>query len=172
MTVHHYGLHAIIFHDNYSFNETFVKTHTSEYIKFVRVAAPTFDNNEPIISPNDFRYVVFNKWLKENSHNESGKILVNGVDYNWFMIADNDIFFQRNPFPLLDDYSNRLNLTFFGSFDGGQWKDEEVRYVYKQNLIILLLDIGQSTTASNLGRNEYICETKLYLWNQVCLISC
>lgn len=127
-TVNHYGLHAIIFHDGISFNETFVKTHTSEYIKFVRVEAPTFDDGEPIISPNDFRYVVFDKWLKDNSIlDPNGQMIVNGINYGWYLISDLDMMFQRNPFPKLDDYANRLNLTFFGSFDGGKWEDESMR---------------------------------------------
>ena len=127
-TINHHGLHAIIFHDDYSFNETFVKKHTSEYIKFVRIEAPSFDNNEPIISPNDFRFVVFNTWLKENSQqNENGQTLVNGIQYDWYMISDLDVFFHRNPFPYLDEYSKRLNLTFFGSWDGGTWENEQMR---------------------------------------------
>lgn len=128
-TVHQHDLHAIIFHDDFSFNQTFVKKHTTEYIKFVRVEAPTFDRGEPVISPNDFRYVVFNRWLRENSErdDENGRVAVNGIEYGWYMIADLDVFFQRNPFPKLDQYAQLQSLTFFGSFDGGTWENENMR---------------------------------------------
>ena len=128
-TVVHHKLHAILFHDDASFNATFVKRHASDYsIKFVRVEAPTFDKGEPVISPNDYRYVVFNEWLKEHSEtNEKGQAIVDGVNYDWILISDLDVFFQRNPFPKLDSYAKRLNLTFFGSYDGGKWEDETMR---------------------------------------------
>ena len=127
-TVVHQRLHAIIFHDDISFNATFVKKHTNDYIKFVRIEAPTFDNGEPVISPNDFRYVVFDKWMKANAiQNDDGQVIVNGNKYGWYMITDLDMIFQRNPFPKLDDYAMRQNLTFFGSWDGGMWEHETMR---------------------------------------------
>mmetsp|Transcript_11222 Transcript_11222/g.19721 ORF Transcript_11222/g.19721 Transcript_11222/m.19721 type:complete len:426 (-) Transcript_11222:263-1540(-) len=127
-TVLQQGLHAIIFHDDYSFNETFVKKYTSEHIKFVRVEAPTFDHGEPIISPNDFRYVVFDRWLKANSEqDDKGQVIVNGINYGWYMISDLDMIFQRNPFPKLDGYAKLQNVSFFGSYDGGTWENEQMR---------------------------------------------
>ncbi len=126
-TVHQQKLHAIIFHDDYSFNQTFVKKHTSEYVKFIRIEAPTFDHGEPVISPNDFRYVVFNNWIKANSEQTDAGVMVNGINYGWYMISDLDMFFQRNPFKKMDEYANRLNLTFFGSWDGGMWEAETMR---------------------------------------------
>lgn len=152
-TVRHHKLHAIIFHDKYSFNESFVKKHTSEYLQFILIdddELPTHEfayditskltpkdkkkryedyNGDPLISPNDFRYVVFNKFLKEHSKidEQKGQTLVNGIHYDWIMISDMDMIFQRNLFPLLNDYSKRYNLTFFGSYDGGTWADENLR---------------------------------------------
>jgi hypothetical protein len=130
-TVNHYNLHAIIFHDEKSFNETFVKKYTTDSVKFVLVEEPHFDSGEPIISPNDFRYVVFDQWLKANSQINKGGgknnlPFVNGVNYNWFLIADLDVFFNTNPFQKLDEYASQQNLTFIGSFDGGIWGNEQV----------------------------------------------
>ena len=114
-TVHQQRLHAIIFHDDYSFKETFVKKYTSDYVKFVRVESPTFDHREPVIAPNDFRYVVFDKWLSANSKwDENKQVVVNGINYRWILISDLDMMFQRNPFPKLDDYAERRNISFFG----------------------------------------------------------
>jgi len=127
-TVVHRGLHAIIFHDDASFNSTFVERYESEYIKFVRIEAPSFGPNDPVISPNDYRYVVFSNYLKSNSHSDDGKTTaINGVWYNWMMISDLDMIFQRNPFPLLDRYAAEKNVTFFGSWDGGAWREEQMR---------------------------------------------
>ena len=130
ITVQQYGLHAIIFHDDLAFNQTFVEKHTSNSIKFVRVEAPTFDNGEPVIAPNDFRFVVMDKWLKAHSEivdGTNGKALVNGINYGWITLSDMDVFFQRNPFPKLDKYAMQQNLTFFGSYDGGTWENEQMR---------------------------------------------
>jgi len=165
-TVVHYGLHAMILHDDDSFNETFVNRYsvgpynTSAFIKFVRVEAPSFSNGEPIISPNDFRYVAFNNWLNTNAvvSSDGSSVTVNGYEYEWLMVTDLDVFFQRNPFPVIDEYAKATNLTFIASFDGGLWEDEQMRLqrklfrnCYGRNMILRWTDLEWKTENGNCG---------------------
>jgi hypothetical protein len=123
-TVVHYQLEAIIFHDGIAFNDDFIQKYTHEpYIRFVKVDPPTFDNGEPIISPNDFRYLIFDRFLKNQIQGQ--RFRQDG--YDWYLIADLDVFFNRNPFEKLQEYHEKKNYTFFGSFDGGTWADEVTR---------------------------------------------
>jgi hypothetical protein len=119
-TVVHYQLHAIIFHDGVAFDGDFVQKYTYKpYVQFVQVDPPTFGGGEPIITPNDYRYIIFDRYFQ--NHNRQQRM------YEWYLIADLDIFFNRNPFEKLSEYHQAMNYTFFGSWDGGQWKDEQVR---------------------------------------------
>ena len=160
-TVVHHQLHAIIFHDDFTFNSSFVEEHTVQpYVKFIRVQHPTFDNGEPVISPNDFRFQVFAKFMKENAvtNAEDQSVSVFGVKYGWFMIADLDIFFQRNPFPVIQRYADEGNYTFIGSFDGGLWEHENMRLqrrlfrnCYGRKMLLSWTDLEWKTENGNCG---------------------
>ncbi|KAL7535300.1 hypothetical protein ACHAWF_005123 [Thalassiosira exigua] len=128
-TVIHHDLRAIVFHDDESFDEAFVRRHASEpQLTFVRVEPPEFGADEPEISPNDFRFVAFDRWMKANvAVDGDGRATVDGVDYEWFVVADLDVFFNRDIFAKFEDYAARRNVTFFGSWDGGTWADETIR---------------------------------------------
>lgn len=160
-TVLHHQLHAIIFHDDFTFNSSFVDEHTVDpYVKFIRVQHPTFDNGEPVISPNDFRFQVFDKFIKENAvtNAEDQSVSVFGVKYGWFMISDLDMFFQRNPFPVIQKYADRGNYTFIGSFDGGMWEHENMRLqrrlfrnCYGRKMLLGWTDLEWKTENGNCG---------------------
>jgi hypothetical protein len=107
----HYGLRLIVFHDRHAFDQDFVAKYTlAPYFTFVEVEPPALADGIQESSPNDFRYGMFNQYLKEHPN-----------EYKWYLIADRDMIFNRDPFAKLDYYQETYSQDFFGSYDGGTW---------------------------------------------------
>lgn len=107
---------AIVFHDGLSFNEAFVQKYThAPFITFVKIDPPQFDSNTPIITPNDFRYIVFDQYLQELKEKIPSMI---GTWWQIWMSFSTENHSKKCKTILL-----LIIFTFFGSWDGGVWQD-------------------------------------------------
>lgn len=107
-----HGLNSVILHD--CFDETFVRKHTLAKIKFLRV------NTHTHLSTNDFRFVQYKSFLKNNH-------------YDYYMFVDaSDVFFNANPFEYM--HNHKHGHTLFMSPDIGQFHKNawQVRKCYKK----------------------------------------
>jgi len=104
----HNGLHTIIFHDEFSFDDAFVqKWSHSPSIKFVKLdSKPHWYESNPL----DLRFDLYNEQLPKFREK-----------YKWFIISDLDMIFNRNPFTVLEKYERKDGKTFFGSYDSKTW---------------------------------------------------
>lgn len=121
----HNKLHLLMFHDEEAFDPKFVERYShAPYISFIQVDSPS---NASETNPNDYRFTVFHEYMKTHRN-----------QYKWYLIADRDMIFNRNPFIELDEYQAKDAQNFFGSYDGGTWtggaQGVQFRKCYGENL--------------------------------------
>jgi hypothetical protein len=112
-SVVHNRLHAVIFYDELSFDEEFVKQFAyPPYIRFHKVQPA-----DRHLNPNDLRFRLYLDYLNEH-----------GREYNWYLFADMDMLFNRNPFVVLEYLRVRYGHEYVGSHDGGHWRQGGAQY--------------------------------------------
>ena len=119
-TVIFYKLRAVILHDR-AFTSDFIEKYAKPpFITFVQVEPPTYNVTEDTMVVNDYRYIVTNEYFQQHSQTTF-------QDIEWYLVADLDVFFNRDPFETLIEYHKKDKQTLFGSWDGGSWQDEQTR---------------------------------------------
>jgi len=109
-SVVHNRLNAIIFYDEFAFDDALVeKWARPPNITFVKIySQPHWYESNPL----DLRFDLYNEYLPYFKDK-----------YKWFMISDLDMIYNRNPFVLLNKYEKKDGKTFFGSFDTSNWEN-------------------------------------------------
>ena len=115
VTVKFLNMNAIIFYDNLS--SEFVRNYTTSKIQFKQIIM------DPHLSINDYRFLVYNDWLKYNN-------------YKYVLMVDlADVFFWKDPFVYME---KKAMHTLFVSRDLGTlrsngWMKHHFRLCYTSN---------------------------------------